>query len=307
MLDEKGNGSFQNKKALAEGLYAVYFSSSKFFDIIIADDQEFKIKIDTTDLINNVQITGAIQTEAFNDFVKFISSKKTDMMKIQEEFETKKDDPEAKKTLEDKMKIFDKEVTEYQQNLANSYQNKTLGKIIKALIPIRIPEDLTAENDSILQIKKYYYNRKHYFDNINLSDPTMLYTNILAQKIDFYIEKMLPQIPDTITTEVIQLIEKSKNDTLTFQNMTSNMLNYSIKSKLMGMDKLLLEISERYYLSGKANWADSTLMADLEKEVKKIKYNQIGSKAANFNCRKFRRTESKSLQHPSRFHSLIFL
>ena len=284
VLNEKGNGSFQKKENLPEGLYAIYFSGSKYFDIVIEENQHFKIKIDTTDLVHKTEISGAEQTVKFNEFVKFISAKKTlafDLQKKQEEY---KEGSKEKEAIKEKITTINKEVDAYQKNIINTYENKTVGKILKAILPIEIPEDMTAENDSLLQIKKYYYSREHYFDNINLSDPTLLYTNVLQQKVDFYLNKVLPQIPDTLTTEAIALIEKASHDTLTFQNMTSQLLNFSIKSKIMGMDKLLLAIAENYYLSGRAYWADSTLLADLEKEVKKIKYNQIGSYAANLSA-----------------------
>ncbi|MBE6312185.1 MAG: TlpA family protein disulfide reductase [Bacteroidales bacterium] len=90
---------------------------------------------------------------------------------------------------------------------------------------------------------------------------------------------MVPQIPDTLNAEIVKLVEKSKGDTLTFQNMLSNMLNYAVKSNLMGMDRVTLTLSEKYYLSGEAYWADSALLAQLKTEVSKIKYNQVGDPA----------------------------
>ena len=282
-LNEKGQGSFIKDKPLHEGMYTVYFLGSKVVDVLVSDEQNFKVKIDTTDLVNKVFVTGSEQSEGFQNYVKFISSKRAEVEKISKQYETAlkgKDSIQAKKDRQAKIEAIDKEVEAYQANIIQTYRDKALGVVLKALVPIKTPE-ITAENDTIRQLEEYYYNRWHFFDNINLSDPRLLYTAFLSQKIDFYMQRMLPQIPDTLTTEAIMLVEKSKGDTLTFKNMLTNMLNYAVKSNLMGMDGLILRLAENYYLAGKAPWADSTLLANLEREVKKTKYNQIGTIAPN--------------------------
>ena len=49
----------------------------------------------------------------------------------------------------------------------------------------------------------------------------------------------------------------------------------------MGMDRLILTLARDYYLAGLAPWADSTLLANLDREVRKIQHNQIGDIAPN--------------------------
>jgi peroxiredoxin len=306
-LDAKGNGTFMKKKHLQEGMYAIYFSKSNFFDILVSENQQFKIKIDTTDLVNKTFITGkgADETIGFNNYIKFICSKRTEVDSIVKKYEKTKNDPETKKIIKEKTDPIDKEVLDYQKQIATQYSSKTLGVFLKALTPIDIPT-FEAKNDSALQIKQYYYNKAHYFDNVDLSDPRLLYSGFLNQKIDYFIDKIVPQIPDTITTEVVNLIEKSKGDTLTFQNMTSNMLNYALKSKMMGMDRLTLTIAEKYYLSGQATWADSTLLKDLKKEVQKTKYNQIGAKAANLTAENLKGDQISLYNLPADYILLFF-
>ena len=282
-LNDKGQGSFIKNKPLHEGMYTIYFLGSKVVDVLVSDEQHFKVKIDTTDLVNKVFVTGSEQSEGFQNYVKFISSKRAEVEKISKQYESAlkgKDSIQAQKDRQAKIQAIDEEVEAYQMNIIQTYGNKALGVILKALVPVKVPE-MTAENDSIRRREEYYYNRQHYFDNINLSDPRLLYTVFLPQKIDFYMQRMLPQIPDTLITEAIKLVEMSKGDTLTYKNMLTNMLNYAVKSNLMGMDGLTLRLSEDYYLAGKAPWADSTLLANLEREVKKTKYNQIGAIAPN--------------------------
>ena len=284
VLDSKGRGSFQKQKKLDEGVYVIFFSASKYFDVLVGAQQQFKIQVDTTDLVNKVLVSGAEQTEKFTDYIKFLGTQRSKAESINNDYEQSKDDADATAALQEKMKALDHEVTARQQNIIDTYGDKTIGVVVKAIKPVELPK--FEEGDSTAQVKRYYYSRAHYFDNIDLSEPRLLRTNILPPKVATYLDKIIPQIPDTLTNEIVALVEKSRGDTLTFQNMLGQMLNYGIKNKIMGMDKITLTLSEKYYLSGLAKWADSTLLADLDREVRKIKYNQIGANAPNLQMEK---------------------
>ena len=133
--------------------------------------------------------------------------------------------------------------------------------------------------DSIRNRSRYQHFKRHYFDNINLSDPRFLRTPYFTNMVDGYISKHILQDPDTLAAAAFDLIEKSRGDSLTFKVMTSKMINYGISSKMMGMDKMWYLIADRYYFSGLATWADTAWVSTLKKEAKKIRHNLIGMQA----------------------------
>ena len=47
----------------------------------------------------------------------------------------------------------------------------------------------------------------------------------------------------------------------------------------MGMDAAFVTLAKKYYLSGKASWADSTLLSNIRERVIKLQFNLLGSKA----------------------------
>lgn len=128
---------------------------------------------------------------------------------------------------------------------------------------------------------RYLFYKKHYFDNVNFSDIRTYNTPYIVSNLETYLNRVLVQHPDSIVPAAIDLVEKSKGNDKTFQMMTSFMLNYGVKSTMMGMDKLMVELGNRYYLTGKATWADSTLIESLRKEIKKIETSLVGMKASN--------------------------
>lgn len=84
---------------------------------------------------------------------------------------------------------------------------------------------------------------------------------------------------DSIVKESIKLIEQARPNKKCFQYYTQYALNYAIKSKIMGVDAAFVDLAKRYYISGQATWADSSLMANIKERVIKLQYNLLDMKA----------------------------
>ena len=110
----------------------------------------------------------------------------------------------------------------------------------------------------------------------------MINTPTIKGKFELYFNKVLLQIPDTILNESIRLIEKAKPDPEMYKYVASFALNNSLTSKYMGMEDVFVKLAQKYYLSGDASWADSTLLSKLMEEVIKRKPTLIGNKAPDF-------------------------
>ena len=68
-LDKNGRGVFSDKELLKEGTYVLYFHGSKYFDLLIGEDQDFSVEIaDTLSLPESVLISGASVSEDFHNY-----------------------------------------------------------------------------------------------------------------------------------------------------------------------------------------------------------------------------------------------
>ncbi|MCQ2230280.1 MAG: DUF5106 domain-containing protein [Paludibacteraceae bacterium] len=271
VLDGKGVGSFQGQKKLDEGIYIIYFNAEKYFDLLVGADQNIKVVVDTTKLDDAV-VTGAQESVEFQGLRQFLIKMNTERIDLQKKYKDKLIDSTKFYDTFDKMT---EKVMGYQNDLVERNKHNFLGAYVKGTIPVETPE-FEETPDSIRSRVRYQYFKKHYFDNINLSDPRFLRTPFFPSMVDGFISRHVLQDPDTLAAAAIDLIERSKGDTLTFQVMTSKMINYGISSKMMGMDKLWLKLADKYYFSGQAKWADSAWVESLRKEAKKIRYNLVG-------------------------------
>ena len=274
VLNAKGMGAFSKPEKLDEGLYIVYFNANKYFDLLIGKDQNIKLTVDTAK-INEYKVEGASESVDFQGYFSFLGDMNKQRRELTNKYHKMKiDSAEFYGTID---KMTD-EVQAHQKSVLDAHQNDFLGAYIKGTMPVETP---LMENlpDSVRGRARYQYFKHHYFDNINMSDRRFLRTPYYPNMVDEYISHHILQDPDTLVDAAFNMIEKSRGDSLTFQVMTSKMINYGISSKMMGMDKMWYMIAEKYYFSGLATWADTAWVNTLRKEAKKIRYCMVGMPA----------------------------
>jgi len=281
-----GAGIFQKDSLLDQGIYVVYLPSKKYFDLLLGDDQEFSIHSDSKEFVNNLKISGSKESEAFADFQKFMKAKNENSKKLQKEYKSKADDEKAMAEYKELFKKADLEVKAYIKSLnekfpapsfVSAFANFTLSpeapdfsKSIAADFPDR---------DKEIKLRNYLWTKDSYLSSLNPADDRYLRTPLLKNKLSFFFEKILIQQRDSIVKESIKLIEQARPNKKSFQYYTQYALNYAIKSKIMGVDAAFVDLAKRYYLSGQATWADSTLMANIKERVIKLQYNLLDMKA----------------------------
>lgn len=282
-LDKKGVGVFTADKKLPEGMYVLYLKSGKYADLLIGDDQVFSIQLDTAQMAQSLQIEGAEQSADFAEYARFLSAKQKELNDLNDLYKEASD--VKKEQISKKMSALSVQVKEKQQTLIQKYPNGMVGVFIKGLIVPELPawtDSLGCANvDSCKAMHRYLFYKNHYLDNLNLSDVRIFRTPYIANTLNTYLDKVLLQINDSIIPSALQMIERSRGNDTTFQIIANHVLNYSVKSKIMGMDNLLVEVGKRYYLSGLATWADSTLLANLTSEINKIERSLVGIEAHN--------------------------
>ena len=281
-----GVGLFEKDSLLDQGIYVVYLPSKKYFDLLLGDDQEFSIHSDSKEFVNKLKISGSTESEAFANFQKFMKAKNENSKKLQEEYKSKADDEKAKAEYKELFKKADLDVKAYIKSLnekfpapsfVSAFANFTLSpeapdfnKSIVADFPDR---------DKEIKLRNYIWTKDNYLLSLNPSDDRYLRTPLLKNKLAFFFEKILIQQRDSIVKESIKLIEQARPNKKCFQYYTQYALNYAIKSKIMGVDAAFVDLAKRYYLSGQATWADSTLMANIKERVIKLQYNLLDMKA----------------------------
>jgi hypothetical protein len=281
-LDKKGMGVFKGKKALPGGMYIVFLPTKKYFDILLGDNQIFSITADTMNFLKTVKFTGSPDNQLFFDYQNMITDKREIANKLVDK-KKKASSEQQKDSITKALDKINQEVIGYTKGLLAQNPKLFFTTFLKALQEIEVPDpprDAQGKlTDSAFQ---YKYYRKHYFDNFNYTDARLLRTPLYEEKIKNYIEKVVPQIPDTLNKEVDKLLDGVKSNEELFRYNLVTLFNIYATSQIMGMDAVFVHVAEKYYIPN-ATWSSKDYMDKLKKEVAKKKPNLLGNPAPKLN------------------------
>ena len=267
LLDKNGKGTFKLQKDLPGGMYVVYLPTKTYFDVLLNGEKNISIENDTTDLFKNARFKNSRENEIFYGYQKYLSDKRGELTQISEQYKASKDEAE-KKMLRAKMEASDKQVAARIDSISKAYPNAFASKFIRSTRNIDIPEAPKLPNGKIDSTFQYRYYRAHFFDNFDISDPRMLRTPMYEGKVMNYIEKVVPQIPDSLYPELDMLIAKSRTSEELFRYMLVTLFNYYGKSQIMGFDAVQIYLAKKYYIP-EATWSDSAYISKLKDYIKK--------------------------------------
>ncbi|HKL38817.1 MAG TPA: thioredoxin-like domain-containing protein [Bacteroidales bacterium] len=282
-LDENGHGVFRGPDNLDQGIYLVITPEKKYFEILIGEDQHFSLNTRASDLVNTLDFSGSEINEAFNEYQRFMMTMTQRKNQLQQKIQGAGKNQDSTQIWQNQLNELNQQVETKWESLASEYEGSILAAIIRAMKNPEIPDFQAGQpgqnKDSAKWAHRYRYYKNHFFDNIDLSDPRMVRTPIFHNKLEQYFNNILEQRPDSIISRIDWVIEQTRGSEDNYQYTVRYLLNHYQKSNIMGMDKVFVHIAEKYYLSGKAEWVDSTTLEKIQDRVRRIKPNLIGKKA----------------------------
>lgn len=276
--DASGRLVFKGEEDLPGGIYLVVTPSKKYFELLIDKEQKFSAETDTADFINQMKIKGSKDNELFYAYLRWIAAKGKEMEALKKESEDAKDDKDKLAEVRAKQMALDKEVREYKLDFIAKHPDMLLSKIFLASADPEIPEApvIDGKKDSTFP---YRYYKAHFFDKIDMKDDRLLRTPVLSNKIKQYIERLTPQLVDSINASADYILSLATPRGDIFKYLVYYITNTYEKSNVMGMDGVFVHMAKSYYLSGKAYWVDSTQMEKICDRVKALEPCLIGRKA----------------------------
>jgi thiol-disulfide isomerase/thioredoxin len=274
-IDKKGYGVFKGDRPLPGGMYLIYLPNTRYFEMILGEDQEFTLETDTVDFIESLSYKGSEENQVFLTFQRFMIVLRKEADSVQALIKSTTVETEKESLYEQARKINETRIA-YIEKVASDYPGLFVARFLKATLDINVPDPPRDANGNIIDSTwQYYYFRNHYFDNFDIADPRLLRTPLYEDKVMHYITKVVPQIPDSLIAETDKLIEKSRSDSNLFRYMLITLFNYFGKSNYMGMDAVQIHIADKYYITD-SWWSDPKFIADLKERVEITKPLLIG-------------------------------
>ena len=281
-LDKTGTGIFKYKQNRDQGIYVLYLNKDKYLEFLLGADQQFSIHTSFEPQAKRIFI-GAPETEQFQQYQEFLTVQRAKQQHLQKEYELHKTNPDSAKIIVADIDKLNIEMEGYWATKSQENKGTFFGDFVRSMIyPRPAPFDLPVNcknPDSLKWVMNYNFMKNHYWDNFNFAQPALIHSPLIDARIDNYFKNTLLQIPDSFLQPTFALIEKAKVNEEMYRYISLNRLNDGITSEVMGMDKLFVEIAEKYFLNDKGAWLDSAALAKVKEKVRVTKPNLIGKLA----------------------------
>jgi thiol-disulfide isomerase/thioredoxin len=258
--DAAGNFEFSGKEKLPGGIYMIVMPKRKYFEVILDKEQVFSLETDTADFSKNMKIKGSKDNEVFYQYLDFITKKSKEMEALKEEQKDKDEKSDLVKKSKEKMQKVDAEVKEYKLQFIKDHPDMLLSQVFKASQEPDIPEAPLLPNGKKDSTYAYRFFKAHYWDGTNFTDERILRTPVFANKVKYYMEKLVLQIPDSLNKESEFLVEKARPNKEMFKYMVYWLTNTYETSNLMGADAVFVNMVKKYYKTGQAYWVNDTVL-----------------------------------------------
>jgi peroxiredoxin len=263
--------TFQGKENLKPGVYLIVTPpANDYFQIMMSDsDQQMSLESTVKTPYSTAKLKNAPDNALFFSYMKFIADKRDQVTEA-------KKDTVNKDRVKDLLAKLDGEVKEFQGEIIKKNPKTTSAKLLKSTVEIDFPK--IEDNDPAKNEKMYYYARDHYFDHFDLADPAFVRIPTTFDRVDYYVQKLTPQHPDSIFETVSMLLDRMSPSEETFRFYFIHYLNDYIKSKFVGFDAIHVNLAKKYIETGKTPFlsADS---AKLVSQANKLFPLLIGKKA----------------------------
>ncbi len=282
-LDDKGRGVFTGD-SLPGGVYLLVMPNMRFVEFLVdKNNRYFTIETDTTDFFKTLRFAGSKDNTAFLDYQQQLYQLNKSLRDLHKRQAKNRENNDSVRVLQEQIDKINARTRELNRKMISKHQGTFLAHLVSAMTPpdipdFTIPKD-TPAHDSLMWVRRYGWLRDHYFDGVDFSDERLLRSPVLYSRLNQYFNHILIQRPDSLIPQIDKIISRASKNDKVYQYVVIYLLNNYQKSTIMGMDEVYVHLADKYYLSGKTPWSDSTFLKELKDRIAHIKPNLIGRKA----------------------------
>jgi len=271
--------TFAGDEPLAGGIYLLVMAPDNQFIQVLVDENNQRFSMNTVmgdEQLQKTRFKKSPDNQLFYDYLSFLAAQRPLGTAIQERLEAAQTEGE-KEAIRQEMEGLNDNVVAHQRQIITEHPGSLPAAIIQANLPVDVPEFTGTEEE--VNNRKWRWMQQHYFDNINLGDVRMLRTPFLFQQVDYYVQKLQVQHPDTLGQAVDFVLEKMKPAPDIFKFYLIHFLNFYAASKFVGMDAVYVHLVDNYYAKNLAPWTEQEQLEKIIDNANRLRPLLIGKTA----------------------------
>lgn len=263
---------------LQKGMYRLRFGNNQYMDIIY-NQEDVSFHSHLAALIDSLEFTESVENQLYFEYLN-----RRNMMEYKLELlgplksYYPQDDPFYDVVYE-KVESINSDLQYFVNELTEDNESKLVSAIVKSDYTPSPPLDMD-------QMQAMQYMRAHFFDNVDFSDTSLLYTNIFSGKVmqylSFYQNNRMTK--DQLQLEFIKAVNKIMDVTSVNQEVYQYVLDYLLTGfESYGFDKVITYMAD--HVSFDETCVNSERKARLEEKVESLKKFSVGNKAPDFSAK----------------------
>lgn len=284
-VNDKGEFAFTGDKPLTPGVFILVMDKKSVVEFPVDKVQNFSMATDTTNLVDDMKVTGNNDVALFFDNLAYIGNLRNEAKPYVDVLrDSTITDEDKKKEAKEAYDKISQQATAHQVDLINKYPTTLTARLLNATRPITVPDPPTNADGSIDSTFQLRYYREHFFDNFPLTDEALLRIPPpgLKDKIDEYLDKLYTPDPDTLMKAIDGIVEKAKSDPEMVKFIVYTCLSKYENPKIMGTDAVFMKIYDKYFATGEMDyWANDKLKSNLKEAADRIRESLVGHTGAN--------------------------
>lgn len=262
--------------SIHRGVYLLNFKEKNAFFEILINEPKFTISVDYNQLFTTTQTADSKENKPFFEFLQYIG----DQSQLSDSLQKNSTLSEEQKS--EQLQQVDSQIVAKRQEYIDRNPGTLLADLLNAAKDPQIPQPPAGLSDSEIQTFQLNYYKKHFFDDLNFKSDGLLYSSLLFNKVDFYMNQLTYQEPDSMFTSAERIIELSSENKEMQKMLIIELFNRFAKSKVICMEKAYVQMADKYYLSGKASWIEKEQLDKIAGNVNSLRNSVCGEQAYNF-------------------------
>jgi hypothetical protein len=137
----------------------------------------------------------------------------------------------------------EKEIKQYQANIHKNHPKSLLSTLFHIMQRPELPP-VPVVNGKPDSVYPYQYVKQHYWDNVLFNEDRLLRTPFFESKLDEYFKYYVSADPDSIISEVKQILLMAKTGKEIYPYLLTKFTNKYIQPEFMGQDKVFVYLFE---------------------------------------------------------------
>lgn len=278
VVGSKGRFEYASPTPDKGGKYGLVLPQNGFIELVVTGDA-VELTADVANLPGSVVVKEGEDTQLFYEYLGFIQKMREKRGPIDARAKDSTLTEAERMQLTQDLEVLNLQVEAEQDRLQEEHGNTLFAKMIRMVREPDVPEaPYDAANP---QLWRYYRFRSMYWDRVDFNDGRLVRDPALHNLLEQYWNGVMPQLPDTALVEVNKLIERAAGDPDMFKYLVHFFTFSAEKSQVMCMDKVFVDLVDRYYASGRADWLSEDQLKKVVDRAEDLRYSLCGNRIPN--------------------------